>query len=122
LLITHDLGVVAETAQRVAVMYAGHIVEEAGVEELFAHPYHPYTRGLKESIPRIGRAAQSSQGLQRLHEIEGMVPSLRDEIIGCAFAPRCAFSTERCHIETPSLIQVSRDHAVACWECDGGVS
>ena len=118
LLITHDLGVVAETAQRVAVMYAGHIVEEAGVEELFADPCHPYTRGLMGSIPRIGRVGRSSQGLQRLREISGMVPALIDEINGCAFAPRCAFSTERCQAETPELVKINPVHTVACWEQD----
>ncbi len=89
-LITHDLGVVAEMAQRVVVMYAGRKVEEAPVEDLFARPLHPYTLGLLNSIPKL--EAAGAAGRQRLAEIPGMVPSLKEEIAGCVFAPRCAYA------------------------------
>jgi len=114
MLITHDLGVVAETCQRVIVMYAGRKVEEAGVLELFDRPMHPYTRGLMASIPR--RRAKTR--LRRLQEIPGMVPSLRDPIVGCAFAARCGFATDRCRSEAPPLLQRGQAHSVACWEVD----
>jgi peptide/nickel transport system ATP-binding protein len=115
-LITHDLGVVAEMAQRVVVMYAGRKVEEAPVEALFALPRHPYTRGLLNSIPRLGDA--EARGRKRLAEIPGVVPSLREEIPGCIFAPRCAYATERCRREYPPLERKAAGHAVACWESD----
>jgi peptide/nickel transport system ATP-binding protein len=105
LLITHDLGVIAETAQRVVVMYAGRKVEQAGVGELFERPLHPYTRGLMASIPRGRQGARQ----RRLAEIPGIVPSLREPapghapVQGCAFAARCGFATERCRVETPPL-------------------
>jgi peptide/nickel transport system ATP-binding protein len=114
LLITHDLGVVAEMAQRVFVMYAGRKVEEAPVAELFARPRHPYTRGLLASIPRLGAAAAR----KRLAEIPGVVPSLREAIPGCVFAPRCAYATERCRREYPPLERKADGHFVACWEAD----
>src|SRR5260370_11502837 len=101
-LITHDLGVVAEMAQRVVVMYAGRKVEEAPVGELFRQPLHPYTLGVLTSVPKLGATLTQSTP-ERLTEIPGTVPSLRDEIKGCSFAPRCAFPTERCHVETPAL-------------------
>jgi len=115
-LITHDLGVVAETAQRVIVMYAGRKVEEATVEELFRHPLHPYTRGLMGSIPR--RTAKGRRGAvrARLQEITGIVPSLREEIPGCAFAPRCGYAVARCHVEQPPLELLRPGHTTACWE------
>jgi peptide/nickel transport system ATP-binding protein len=118
LLITHDLGVVAETCQRVIVMYAGRKVEEAPVLELFDRPLHPYTRGLMASIPRrrLGLAAPGAD--KRLSDIPGMVPSLLDVIPGCAFAPRCAFATPRCHAEAPPLVRRGPGHEVACWEVD----
>ena len=112
ILITHDLGVVAETAQRVVVMYAGRKVEEATVLDLFDRPLHPYTRGLMASIPR-GRHAASRR---RLAEIPGIVPSLREPIVGCAFAPRCSQVTERCRAEAPPLSDHGAGHVVACWE------
>jgi peptide/nickel transport system ATP-binding protein len=115
LLITHDLGVVAEMAQRVVVMYAGRKVEEAPVEELFARPRHPYTRGLMSSMPRLG----SGHGARkRLQEIPGMVPSLREPIAGCAFATRCPHAVDRCKADYPPLEAKGLGHAVACWECD----
>jgi peptide/nickel transport system ATP-binding protein len=116
LLITHDLGVVAEMAQRVFVMYAGRKVEEAPVRALFARPRHPYTRGLLASIPRLGAAAATAR--RRLAEIPGLVPSLREEIAGCVFAPRCAYAQERCRREYPPLERKDDGHWVACWEAD----
>jgi peptide/nickel transport system ATP-binding protein len=115
-LITHDLGVVAETCRRVIVMYAGRKVEEAPVEELFERPAHPYTRGLMASIPRGATGAIIRQGKKRLQEIPGMVPSLREPIPGCAFAPRCPFAVARCAQEAPPLVRHGADHLVACWE------
>ena len=113
ILITHDLGVVAETAQRVVVMYAGRKVEEASVDDLFAMPLHPYTRGLMAAIPRLGSAIGDTR--HRLTEIPGMVPSLRDAAPGCSFAPRCEFATERCRIEFPPVEEAQPGHKVACW-------
>jgi len=110
-LITHDLGVVAETCQRVIVMYAGRKVEEATVEALFDHPAHPYTQGLMAATPRRGRGA----GVRRLAEIRGLVPSLREEITGCAFAPRCALAEERCRREAPRFTEIAPGHGVACF-------
>jgi peptide/nickel transport system ATP-binding protein len=111
-LITHDLGVVAETCQRVVVMYAGRKVEEAPVGELFARPAHPYTRGLLASIAR-GKAGARAK---RLKEIPGMVPSLREPMQGCAFAPRCQFAIEACRLQQPGLRSVAGEpqHQAAC--------
>ena len=114
MLITHDLGVVAETCQRVIVMYAGRKVEEAPVLELFDRPMHPYTRGLMASIPR--RRTQKS--VRRLQEIPGIVPSLRDPIPGCPFAPRCGFATDLCHSEAPPLAERAPRLWAACWHVD----
>jgi peptide/nickel transport system ATP-binding protein len=113
-LITHDLGVVAEMAQRVVVMYAGRKVEEAPVDALFARPRHPYTRGLLSSIPRLGEAGSA----RRLAEIPGVVPSLKEEIPGCLFAPRCPHATDRCRAEYPPLEEKGGGHSVACWEAE----
>lgn len=110
ILITHDLGVVAEMAQRVVVMYAGRKVEEASVFDLFAKPMHPYTLGLLNSMPRLDDAST-----KRLVEIPGMVPSMKSEIIGCAFAPRCSVASERCTQESPVLKEHGNDHWVSCW-------
>ena len=115
-LITHDLGVVAEMAQRVVVMYAGRKVEEAPVGALFSRPLHPYTRGLLASIPRLGAAEAGAR--KRLAEIPGVVPSMREEIPGCVFAPRCAYATGRCVREYPPLELKDAGHLVACWEAD----
>ncbi|HEY4167770.1 MAG TPA: ABC transporter ATP-binding protein [Reyranella sp.] len=109
-LITHDLGVVAETAQRVVVMYAGRKVEEAPVEALFDNPLHPYTRGLMAAIPRLDTDAA------RLQEIPGMVPLLTRPIMGCAFAARCPLATERCRAEAPPMVDVGGGHTALCWE------
>ena len=111
LLITHAMGVVAEVAQRVVVMYAGKVVEEAVVSELFAHPRHPYTQGLIRSIPRIDSALTKKV---RLETISGTVPKLIAPPEGCRFAPRCKFVTPACTLETPALRQVAPGHKVAC--------
>jgi peptide/nickel transport system ATP-binding protein len=112
-LITHDLGVVAQTAQRVIVMYAGRKVEEASVEALFAAPKHPYTRGLMASIPAVPAPGVAAQA--RLNEIPGTVPSLVRLPKGCAFAPRCTLAIKRCEAEYPPLIDWGGGHLAACW-------
>jgi peptide/nickel transport system ATP-binding protein len=112
ILITHALGVVAQTCQRVIVMYAGRIVETAPVGELFDRPLHPYTRGLMASIPRLGAAARQA----RLNEIPGIVPDLRKPIAGCAFAPRCPLADARCTEVRPELADHGSAHAAACWK------
>ena len=111
MLITHAMGVVAETAQRVVVMYAGKVIEEAPVGELFAHPRHPYTQGLIRSIPRIDTAATHKT---RLETIAGVVPKLIAPPEGCRFATRCKFAQERCVSATPPLREVAPGHKVAC--------
>jgi peptide/nickel transport system ATP-binding protein len=111
MLITHAMGVVAETAQRVVVMYAGKVVEEAPVRELFRNPRHPYTQGLIRSIPRIDTAAVKKT---RLEAIAGMVPSLLKPPEGCRFAARCKFATAICTHETPQLREVGPGHYVRC--------
>ncbi|MEX2242108.1 MAG: ABC transporter ATP-binding protein [Burkholderiales bacterium] len=115
-LITHDLGVVAEMAQRVVVMYAGRKVEEASVEALFERPRHPYTLGLLGSIPRLEDAVVDAIGKKRLTEIPGMVPSLKEEIAGCVFEPRCPYARTRCRAEYPPLEEQAPGHWSACWE------
>jgi peptide/nickel transport system ATP-binding protein len=115
ILITHDLGVIAETAQRAVVMYAGRKVEEASVEALFEQPRHPYTLCLMKSVPRLDKAALDPER-RRLAEIPGMVPALRKIPPGCIFAPRCAFAVERCRHERPSLEEHAPGHWSACWE------
>src|SRR5579863_2082432 len=117
ILITHDLGVVAEMAQRVVVMYAGRKVEEAPVRALFRSPRHPYTVGLLASVPRLG-ATLGRHEPPRLAEIPGTVPSLRDPIIGCAFAPRCGLATDRCRREAPPLEAKATEHLAACFESE----
>jgi len=119
ILITHDLGVVAETAQRVIVMYAGRKVEEAPVEELFARPQHPYTRGLMASIPRLAlmRGEKEDAG-ERLHEIPGMVPALSDLPKGCVFAPRCPYAQDRCRQAYPAYEEKRPRHWAACWRSE----
>src|SRR6476660_8677023 len=116
ILITHDLGVVAEVAQRVIVMYAGRKVEEAQVEELFARPQHPYTHGLMASIPRLAlMRGEEEDAAGRLQEIPGMVPALTDLPEGCVFAPRCAFAEERCRQTYPAYEEKRPRHWAACW-------
>jgi peptide/nickel transport system ATP-binding protein len=113
ILITHDLGVVAQTAQRVIVMYAGKKVEEAGVEALFENPRHPYTRGLMASMPAV--LSFGSKTDARLTEIPGMVPSLTNLPPGCAFAPRCSLAIDKCRAEFPPLEDWGDNHFAACW-------
>jgi len=115
ILITHDMGVIAESTTRVVVMYAGRKVEEAWTEELFASPRHPYTRGLLGSIPRIDEGDSSNA---RLNEIPGMVPMLVNPPAGCLFAPRCAFATDRCRRNVPPLEEKHAGHWAACWHSD----
>jgi peptide/nickel transport system ATP-binding protein len=110
MLITHAMGVVAETAQRVVVMYAGRVVEEAPVEELFERPHHPYTQGLIRSIPRLDRPGAKT----RLEAIPGVVPSLAKPPPGCRFAPRCRFAMPVCTAEVPRLREVAPGHKAAC--------
>ncbi len=110
LIITHDLGVIAEIADEVVVMYAGKIVESAPVASLFADPQHPYTIGLLGSIPRI------EVDRERLSTIEGSVPSPNNQPKGCRFAPRCPFADPRCHVEPPPLRDLGPEHRVACWK------
>jgi len=110
ILITHDLGVIAELADDVAVMYAGRIVEHAPVGRLFAQPQHPYTVGLLGSIPRLHLEQD------RLAAIEGQVPGPADARAGCSFEPRCPFAIERCRLEDPVLVRLEKQHEAACWK------
>ncbi len=112
ILITHDLGVVAESAARVVVMYAGKVVEEADVYNIFEHPLHPYTEGLLESIPRIDHSTQKKA---RLKEIQGVVPIPSQLPAGCHFHPRCPKVMDVCRHETPVLKEEKADHRVRCW-------
>ncbi len=113
MLITHDLGVVAEMAERVVVMYAGRKVEEGGVRDIFARPLHPYTKGLLGAVPRLG-SSLSGTGRSKLTEIPGQVPSLRSVIVGCAFAGRCAMATELCRAVAPAVEEKMPGHYAAC--------
>src|SRR3954464_3613323 len=113
MLITHDLGVVAEMAQRVVVMYAGRKVEEAPVGEIFANPQHPYTRGLLGAVPKLG-SSLSMQGRTKLAEIPGQVPSLRQRIQGCPVASRCLSATDLCRDVAPAVEEKRPGHRVAC--------
>ena len=119
ILITHDMGVVAENADRVVVMYAGRKVEEAPVDDLFDRPAHPYTRGLLASIPHLDPTSRANK---RLNEIKGMVPVLTRLPAGCAFAPRCGLASDRCRTEAPSLRGVGDGHTVACWHAEGAAA
>jgi peptide/nickel transport system ATP-binding protein len=114
LLITHDLGVVADISERVVVMYAGRKVEEAQADELFEHPQHPYTNGLLGAMPRLGGAAAGA-GERRLHEIPVLVPSLSAPPTSCLFAPRCPRADDLTRSELPGLEEVRADHLVACF-------
>ena len=110
ILITHDLGVIAEVTKRVMVMYAGTVVEEALVEDLFRKPYHPYTEGLLSSIPQLNSAQE------RLHVIKGMVPHALQRPRGCRFSPRCPYAEEICHQEEPALQNMGSGRSVRCWK------
>jgi oligopeptide/dipeptide ABC transporter ATP-binding protein len=111
LLITHDLGVIAEMADRVAVMYAGRIVEAADVRTIFNNPVHPYTQGLLRSIPRVDEKERP----RRLKEIPGRVPNLLMLPKGCAFIDRCPFGDDRCRRRIPDLVEIETGHHVRCW-------
>jgi oligopeptide/dipeptide ABC transporter ATP-binding protein len=122
LIITHNLGVVARYAQRVAVMYAGKIIESGTADEIYAAPQHPYTVGLLGSVPRLDASARD-----RLTSIEGEIPDLANLPAGCAFEPRCRWAVDRCRVESPvqipvrpspGRIAVGSDHQVACWESE----
>jgi len=108
--ITHDLGIIAGLAQRVLVMYAGQVIEEAPVKELYGNPQHPYTLGLLNSLPRL-----DSDEHRRLASIDGLPPVLLSKPTSCPFAPRCKYAIERCLAENPPLLQVGPDHYAACW-------
>lgn len=111
ILITHDLGVVAETCDNVAVMYAGRIIEEGTAEDIFNHPKHPYTKGLLNSVPHF----ETSQRRKRLETIPGIVPSLANLPQGCRFQARCTFVTEECKKIDPPLSKIEKDHRAACY-------
>ena len=109
ILITHNLGVIAQTCDRLAVLYGGRVAESGPTREIFVNPQHPYTRGLMNAIPRPG-----SRG-KKMAAIPGAVPTNPGAIVGCAFAPRCEFALERCRIESPPLVQVCKNHLSACF-------
>jgi oligopeptide transport system ATP-binding protein len=108
--ITHDLGIIAGLAKRVAVMYGGFIIEEAAVKDLYAHPLHPYTIGLLGSLPRMDETVH-----ERLVSIDGIPPVLMQKPTFCPFAPRCTYAVERCRLENPPLTTLSPGHKAACW-------
>jgi peptide/nickel transport system ATP-binding protein/oligopeptide transport system ATP-binding protein len=116
MMITHDLGVIAEISKRVVVMYAGKVVEEASTQAIFEDPKHPYTRGLLKSIPKLGERA--SRGRRRLQEIVGIVPSLYELPAGCRFFPRCPDAMEVCNQKVPELIDLGNQHSVRCYLYD----
>ena len=116
LLITHDLGVVAEMADRIAVLYAGHVVEVAEATELFDAPRHPYTEGLLAAVPRLDQLVAASSGRARLAELPGSVPAITERFAGCPFAPRCPLATARCVGAMPPMTPLSPTRSVACWE------
>lgn len=111
--ITHDLGVVSELCDRIIVMYTGHIVEEAATRALFAEPKHPYTEGLIQAIPEIGRERAP------LRTIEGSVPNPLEKMDGCSFAPRCPYATDACRREAPPLFRLHAERSVRCWRYAG---
>jgi oligopeptide/dipeptide ABC transporter ATP-binding protein len=113
LLITHDLGVVAQMASKVVVMYAGQVVEEAGINDIFNRPFHPYTQGLLNSMPR--RVEPAGSRSKRLSEIPGMVPSLTELIEGCKFADRCPHAFTLCRKVQPTLVALGDGHQARCW-------
>jgi len=114
LFVTHNLGIVAEIAHRVAVMYAGRIVETGPVGEVFRHPRHPYMMGLLKSMPRLGAATEMKRNGEKLNAIPGIVPSLANMPSGCAFAPRCSFAIDACRQAVPELAFVNETHGSRC--------
>ncbi len=117
ILITHDLGIIAQAAKNVAVMYAGKVVESSTVENIFAHPFHPYTQGLIESMP--ARCAASSNNGNYLKTIPGNVPSLYNLPAGCRFFDRCSVAQKECNQEEPVLKEIEPDHFVSCLQYPG---
>ena len=113
MLITHDLGVIAEIAQRIVVMYAGKVVEEGTTKDIFEDSKHPYTKGLLNSIPKLGE--RSIKGRNKLEEIKGIVPSLYELTPGCSFFPRCPEALPMCREHSPKLINTDQSHKVSCW-------
>jgi oligopeptide transport system ATP-binding protein len=109
--ITHDLGVIAELADQMVVMYAGYVVEEADVFQLYENPLHPYTLSLLKSLPRV----DSSRGNARLATIPGFPPDGVTVMPGCPLMPRCSYVVDRCKIENPPLVKINDDHKIACW-------
>jgi peptide/nickel transport system ATP-binding protein/oligopeptide transport system ATP-binding protein len=120
ILITHDLGIIAQAAKHVAVMYAGKIVENSTVENIFDHPFHPYTRGLIESMP--ARYAASSDRENYLKTIPGNVPSLYNLPAGCRFFDRCSVAQQECNQEEPGLKEIEGGHFVSCWKYPGNIN
>jgi peptide/nickel transport system ATP-binding protein/oligopeptide transport system ATP-binding protein len=120
ILITHDLGIIAQAAKHVAVMYAGKIVENSTVENIFDHPFHPYTRGLIESMP--ARYAASSDRENYLKTIPGNVPSLYNLPAGCRFFDRCSVAQQECNQEEPGLKEIEEGHFVSCWKYPGNIN
>ena len=114
LFITHDLGVVAEVCDDVAVMYCGRVVERGDVKTIFANPSHPYTKGLLGSIPRLGDAGKE------LKSIPGNVPNPKYMPKGCKFEPRCPYASEKCREEEPGFFQIEEGHISRCWLCESG--
>jgi oligopeptide/dipeptide ABC transporter ATP-binding protein len=112
IMITHDLGVIAEVCDRVAVMYAAKVVEYSTVDEIFYNPRHPYTLGLLNSLPKIGHIKD------KLETIEGSVPSATNFPIGCHFCTRCEYADQKCIDEEPPLVEIKNGHSVACWQID----
>jgi oligopeptide/dipeptide ABC transporter ATP-binding protein len=113
LLISHNLGVIAQMAARVIVMYAGQVVETASIADIFERPFHPYTQGLLKARPRLGSYINGLT--DKLHEIKGIVPSLTEKFIGCRFADRCPHTFARCLERDPELYQIRDDHRARCW-------
>ena len=113
LLITHNFGIIAETARRTAVMYGGKIVEEAETGDLLESPLHPYTKGLLRCLPRIGEKIRT--GRQKLYEISGIVPQLKEDFRGCAFLPRCPMAKRECGREDPGFIEIEKGHRLRCF-------
>jgi oligopeptide/dipeptide ABC transporter ATP-binding protein len=109
IMVTHDMGVVAEVADKVMVMYAGEKIEEGDVESIFNNPQHPYTKGLLNSVPNVDDEEYE------LDPIPGSLPNLNEEITGCRFHPRCAFATDKCRVESPKSFVVNQTHTVSCW-------
>jgi oligopeptide/dipeptide ABC transporter ATP-binding protein len=114
ILITHNLGLITETVEKVMVMYAGTVVEKASTNVLFSNPQHPYTQGLLRAVPRLGGKVRS--GIVRLTEIPGTVPIVHESQAGCMFANRCRYAKDTCWVEKPPLIEIEDGHFSRCWQ------